>query len=110
MSRFVAITHEDPPKGPSPSGPPGGAGLLSEYRSVVQVGRLAARSPALCRAPRGDGGPVMAIPGWKSLEASMAPVRACLRWLGHDARHWGFGTNIGDPERNADSSPSVWSC
>ena len=44
----------------------------------------------------------MVIPGWRSPEASMAPIRGYLRRLGHDARHWGFGTNVGDPERNAD--------
>jgi len=31
----------------------------------------------------------------------MAPVRAYLRWLGYDARTWGLGTNLGDPERDA---------
>ena len=31
----------------------------------------------------------------------MAPVRAYLRWLGYDARTWGLGTNMGDPERDA---------
>lgn len=32
----------------------------------------------------------------------MAPIRGYLRWLGYDARHWGLGTNHGDPERDAD--------
>lgn len=26
----------------------------------------------------------------------MAPLRSWLAWLGHDARHWGLGTNHGD--------------
>lgn len=30
----------------------------------------------------------------------MAPMRAYLRRLGHDAVHWGFGTNHGDPTRD----------
>jgi pimeloyl-ACP methyl ester carboxylesterase len=30
----------------------------------------------------------------------MAPLRAYLRWLGHDADHWGFGTNHGHPARD----------
>ncbi len=102
MSRFVAITHVRPPEGPLPSGPPLGSALIDEYRGILQVGRLATRTRALRRASRGDGAPVVVIPGWRSPEASMAPVRAYLRWLGHDARHWGFGTNLGDPERHAD--------
>jgi len=31
----------------------------------------------------------------------MAPIRRYLRWLGHDARTWGLGTNMGDPEGDA---------
>ena len=31
----------------------------------------------------------------------MGPIRAYLRWLGHDARTWGLGTNMGDPEGDA---------
>ena len=30
----------------------------------------------------------------------MAPLRRYLAKLGYDARHWGFGTNKGDPERD----------
>lgn len=32
----------------------------------------------------------------------MAPIRSYLRWLGYDARTWGLGTNMGDPERDAE--------
>lgn len=38
------------------------------------------------------------IPGFLAPEASMAPLRWYLRWLGHDARPWGLGTNRGNPE------------
>lgn len=31
----------------------------------------------------------------------MAPLRAWLAHLGHDARHWGLGVNQGDPEGDA---------
>lgn len=102
MSRFTAIAHAQPPEGPMPSGPPVGNALLSESHSILQLGRLTARTPVLRRAPRGDGAPAVVIPGWRSPEASMAPIRGYLRRLGHDARHWGFGTNLGDPQRNAD--------
>jgi pimeloyl-ACP methyl ester carboxylesterase len=68
----------------------------------VQLGRLLLGSPRLARAPRGDGGPVVDIPGWRAPESSMAPLRAYLRRLGHDARTWGFGTNLGNPQRDAE--------
>ena len=42
------------------------------------------------------------LPGFKAPEAAMEPLRQYLRWVGHDARHWGLGTNQGDPERDRD--------
>ena len=76
-------------------------GLAAEWRTVLQVPRLAAATPQLLRAPRGDR-PVILIPGWKSPEAPMAPLRSWLSWLGHDARHWGLGINHGDPGGDAE--------
>jgi pimeloyl-ACP methyl ester carboxylesterase len=32
----------------------------------------------------------------------MGPLRRYLRRLGHDARHWGLGTNHGDPEGDSE--------
>jgi pimeloyl-ACP methyl ester carboxylesterase len=65
---------------------------------VPELVRLGLATPALRRLPRGDGGPVLLIPGWKAPEATMAPLRRYLAWLGHDARHWGLGRNRGRPE------------
>ena len=64
--------------------------------------RLLRAAPWLATAPRGDGGPVIDLPGWQAPEASNAPLRAYLRLLGHDARGWGLGVNRGDPERDAE--------
>ena len=72
-------------------------GLLRELRWARELPRLLLRSPRLVTMPRGDGAPVMDMPGWRTSEASMAPLRAYLRWLGHDAQPWGIGTNRGDP-------------
>jgi alpha-beta hydrolase superfamily lysophospholipase len=44
---------------------------------------------------------VVDIPGWKAPEATGAPLRGYLRWLGYDARAWGLGSNEGFPERDA---------
>ncbi len=65
---------------------------------MVELARLGLAAPALRGLPRGDGGPVLLIPGWKAPEATMAPLRRYLTWLGHDARHWGLGRNRGRPE------------
>jgi dienelactone hydrolase len=92
--------HPGPPAAPDELIAPTRRGLRDEWRSALQLPRLLARTPELARAPRGDGGPVVLVPGWRAPESSMAPLRAYLRWLGHDAGHWGFGTNHGDPARD----------
>lgn len=84
-----------------PEGPPPRSSLLRELRSLREPARLLAAAPSLRSAPRGDGRLVVDIPGWLAPEASMAPIRAYLRWLGHDARPWGLGTNGGTPEQDA---------
>ncbi len=87
---------------PLPITPPSTLARLAEVLTVREVGRLAVAGPRLARGPRGDGGPVIDIPGWLAPESSGAPLRAYLRALGHDARGWGHGTNRGDPQRDAD--------
>jgi pimeloyl-ACP methyl ester carboxylesterase len=92
-----AIEHASPPVAP-PAGRPDRSGLWKEWRLVSELVRLGLATPALRRQPRGDGGPVLLIPGWKAPEATMGPLRRYLAWLGHDARHWGLGRNRGRPE------------
>lgn len=77
-------------------------GLLREVRSARELPRLLLRAPRLTTMPRGDGQVVVDLPGWRTSEASMVPLRAYLRWLGHDARAWGLGTNRGDPMGDAE--------
>jgi pimeloyl-ACP methyl ester carboxylesterase len=98
-----AARHYVVPAGPAPElDAPTPAGMTGELRTAVQVARLAAARRRLRRAPRGDGSPVVLVPGWKAPEASMAPLRTYLRSRGYDARHWGFGINRGQPERDAE--------
>jgi pimeloyl-ACP methyl ester carboxylesterase len=84
-----------------PSRPARPGGLVREVRTAREVPRLLLRAPRLARVPRGDGGPVLDLPGWRTSEASLAPLRSYLRWLGHDARPWGLGRNLGDPMGDA---------
>lgn len=76
--------------------------MLGELGSVLGAVRLMGAVPRLSVAPRGDGHPVVDIPGWRAPELSGAPLRGYLRSLGYDARGWGFGTNTGDPRRDVD--------
>lgn len=92
----------EPPPAHPPTGPPTRGLLAGEALGVLQLVRLLAATPRLARMPRGDGAPVVDMPGWRAPEASMAPLRRYLRRLGHDARTWGLGTNIGNPRRDAE--------
>ncbi len=91
-------TFEAPPPGTDPAGPPSRREIGNEALTVLQIPRLLVSSPRLLSAPRGDGSVVFDLPGWRSPEASMLPIRNYLRWLGYDARTWGLGTNRGNVE------------
>jgi pimeloyl-ACP methyl ester carboxylesterase len=52
-------------------------------------------SPLLMRAPRGDGHPVLALPGFLASDLSMAPMRRYLKELGYEAHAWNMGRNFG---------------
>lgn len=75
--------------------PPFLAGAL-EGLTPFEVARLAAALPRLSRAPRGEGRPVLVFPGYGADDASTLPLRGYLRAIGHDARGWGLGSNVGD--------------
>ncbi|MFY0407830.1 esterase/lipase family protein [Solicola sp. PLA-1-18] len=83
--------------------PPSSQLRWGEVRAAVQVARVLAAAPRLALAPRGDGGVVVDVPGWRAPEASGAPIRAYLRSLGHDARPWGLGTNHGSVGGDVDA-------
>ncbi len=100
LTRSTAVRHPEPPAAPLPVAKDGSAALTDEWRTLLLPPRLLARAPRLARVPRGTGGPVIDIPGWKSPEAAMAPLRHYLRRQGHDARGWGLGVNQGNPERD----------
>ena len=67
-----------------------------EGLTALEFARLAFLRPALGRLPRGDGGPVLLFPGFSADDASTLALRLVLRRLGHDARGWGLGRNVGD--------------
>ncbi|WP_148615340.1 esterase/lipase family protein [Nocardioides rubriscoriae] len=85
-----------------PQGPPPRRLRVGEARTPLQLLRLVAATPSLRHAPRGDGGLVLDLPGWKAPESSNLLMRTWLRRLGHDARPWGLGTNRGTVEQDAE--------
>ena len=74
-------------------------GLLREARMAVDVATGLRHTPVLLQSPRGNGEPVLLLPGFTAGDASMWPLRRCLGALGWDARGWGLGRNRGDAPR-----------
>ncbi len=81
---------------PDEIGPPTVSLLLSEpARSAVDLARLGLRRPWLARAPRGDGHPVLVLPGLLAGDMSTAVLRRFLRGRGYQAQGWDLGRNLG---------------
>jgi pimeloyl-ACP methyl ester carboxylesterase len=78
--------------------PPSRIATLLEVRAPLEWASLLVRAPRLAAAPRGDGRPIMLIPGYGADEVSMRPLGRYLRYLGYDVHDWGHGRNQGDVE------------
>jgi hypothetical protein len=79
--------------------PPGLGMLLAEARGIFELNASLLLSPLLLRAPRGDGHPVLALPGFLASDLSMAPMRRYLSELGYDSYGWEMGRNVGGVSR-----------
>src|SRR2546425_11170598 len=75
--------------------PPGLGLLLAEVRGIFEFNASVLLSPLLMRAPRGDGHPVLTLPGFLASDLSMAPMRRYLKELGYDTHAWNMGRNFG---------------
>jgi len=94
MTAGSAETRERPQES-SRLRPPGLALMLAEARGILEFNASLLLAPLLMRAPRGDGHPVLALPGFLASDLSMAPLRRYLAELGYDAHAWRMGRNIG---------------
>lgn len=81
--------------GGTPIAPPRTIFSLLEPRAALEGLGTLASWPALMRAPRGDGRPVVLAPGYGAGDASMYPLYRYLERLGYDVHHWGLGRNRG---------------
>jgi len=79
--------------------PPGLGLLLAEVRGIFEFNASLLLSPLLLRAPKGDGHPVLALPGFLASDLSMAPMRRYLKELGYDTYAWQMGRNVGGVSR-----------
>jgi pimeloyl-ACP methyl ester carboxylesterase len=67
---------------------------LEGPRAVGELGLLAGFQPLLRTAPRGDGHPVLVLPGLLADDRSTAPLRHFLRRLGYHVHGWSLGRNV----------------
>lgn len=72
-------------------------------RAVWTLATLPSHWGGLKRAPRGDGRPVMLIPGLFDSDRSMGVMRRYLEGLGYTVRGWGLGRNVGTKAAGADA-------
>jgi hypothetical protein len=75
--------------------PPSPALLALEGRAWLEFAALLPALPFLTRAPRGDGHPVLVLPGWLASDVSTRALRWFLRNRGYHAHGWRLGRNMG---------------
>lgn len=89
----MATKPIDPPtpiEAPSPF-----LALTELPRALVELGTLPLATGWLASAPRGDGHPVMVLPGFLTTDRSTGVLRRYLRQLGYDVHAWELGRNLG---------------
>jgi pimeloyl-ACP methyl ester carboxylesterase len=75
--------------------PPSLGLLLAEARSLFELNASVLLSPVLLQAPKGDGHPVLVLPGFLASDLSTLLLRRFLRRLGFQTNAWGLGRNTG---------------
>lgn len=68
---------------------------LAEYRALWEAGFALTASPLLLGAPRGDGHPVLVLPGFLVSDLSTTMLRGYLKALGYETHGWELGRNFG---------------
>jgi len=66
-----------------------------ELRAFGELSASLALMPLLQRAPRGDGHPVLVLPGLIASDVSTQLLRSYLSGRGYNVRGWGLGRNMG---------------
>jgi pimeloyl-ACP methyl ester carboxylesterase len=73
-----------------------------ETRALGERVQMSVLMPLLQRLPRGDGHPVLVLPGLSAGDNSTAPLRNVLKHLGYRTYGWGLGANVGPTNRILD--------
>ena len=86
-------------------GPPRLLDSLLEPRALFEAALLPASLPLLLQAPRGDGHPVLLLPGFLADEKSLIVLKLFLQSKGYDVHTWGLGRNLGFRAKHASALP-----
>jgi pimeloyl-ACP methyl ester carboxylesterase len=83
------------------SGPPARFWRVVELRALAELVALPYALPLLLQAPRGDGHPVLLLPGFMSSERPLFALKAYLANRGYAVETWGLGRNVGFQRKHA---------
>jgi len=75
--------------------PPSRTLMFLEGRAMHELGAFLGALPLLSLAPRGDGHPVLVLPGLVASDTSTRPLRSFLKNRGYAANGWRQGRNLG---------------
>ncbi len=82
-------------------GPPLSIHSMIEGRALLEFATLPWTVPLLATAPRGDGHPVLLLPGFIGDDATLFALKVFLRNRGYEVETWGFGRNVGFQRKHA---------
>ena len=68
---------------------------MLEGRALLEMALLPALYPILRNTPRGDGHPVLLVPGFTAGDSTLVGLSAFLRSRGYHVETWGLGQNTG---------------
>src|SRR5436305_14821319 len=75
--------------------PPSRTLMFLEGRAIHELGAFLGALPLLSLAPRGDGHPVLVLPGLVAADTSTRPLRSFLKNRGYVVSGWRQGRNLG---------------
>lgn len=84
-------------------GSPSRLSSLMEARALLEIALLPTALPLLMEVPRGDGHPVLLLPGFMAGESTLIALKLYLQNKGYDVHTWGLGRNVGFRKKHANA-------
>ena len=84
-------------------GAPSALSSLFEARALLEMALLPTSLPLLMQVPRGDGHPVLLLPGFMAGETTLIALKLFLQNRGYDVHTWGLGRNVGFRTKHANA-------